>query len=199
MPSVPAGATLHSRLDYSAIQNVTFVLNILDYLAEDDRFVAIRKRTRPHKVLRAIEEQTSKTSEEVRKQIAQFNEDAQNEITAAGERSGEELAKIDEREDLSDEAKQSLKDATRIRLDKKMQHDVDLLLRQRNRDIRNAERRLEKEVRAVQDRFKFYALVLPPILPIMLGILVYVHRRQGEREGVSKTRLRFTKEPKEKV
>ena len=35
-------------------QNVTFVLNILDSLAGDDRFVDIRKRTRPHRILTKI-------------------------------------------------------------------------------------------------------------------------------------------------
>ena len=39
-------------------QNVTFVLNVLDELAGDDRFVSIRKRTRPHRILTRIEEAT---------------------------------------------------------------------------------------------------------------------------------------------
>ena len=39
-------------------QNVPFVLNILDSLAGDDRFVDLRKRTRPHRILTKIEEAT---------------------------------------------------------------------------------------------------------------------------------------------
>ena len=39
-------------------QNVPFVLNILDSLAGDDRFVDLRKRTRSHRILTKVEEAT---------------------------------------------------------------------------------------------------------------------------------------------
>jgi ABC-2 type transport system permease protein len=34
------------------------------------------------------------------------------------------------------------------------------------------------------------AVFLPPIPPLLVGIIVFVSRRLKEREGISKTRLR---------
>ena len=46
-----------SIIDFK-FQNVTFVLNILDSLAGDDRFIDLRKRSRSHRILTKVEEAT---------------------------------------------------------------------------------------------------------------------------------------------
>ena len=46
-----------------ATQNVTFILNIIDELAGDDRFMEIRKRARMHRTLTRIDEATSASRE----------------------------------------------------------------------------------------------------------------------------------------
>jgi len=41
----------------------------------------------------------------------------------------------------------------------------------------------------IQDGYKWKAILLPPIPPLMLALLVFINRRRREKEGVSKERL----------
>ncbi|MCO6046145.1 Gldg family protein [Aeoliella sp. ICT_H6.2] len=172
-------------------QNVAFVLNILDYLAGDDRYLDIRKRSRPHRVLTKIDEATKKSREESREKIdtardelAEAEQEARNKF-AATIQAIENDPKLDNRE------KDFKIEQARDRGQRKLNRTMERLQNDLQREVLRTQRTLEKDVRKVQDRYKLYAAVLPPILPILLGILVYFHRRSGEREGVSKTRLRF--------
>jgi ABC-2 type transport system permease protein len=42
----------------------------------------------------------------------------------------------------------------------------------------------------VQDKYKLWAVLLPPIPPLIVAFVVFFNRRANEREGVSKARLR---------
>ena len=49
---------------------------------------------------------------------------------------------------------------------------------------------LELAVRKVQDDYKLWAVLLPPIPPLIVALVVFFNRRASEREGVNKARLR---------
>ena len=49
---------------------------------------------------------------------------------------------------------------------------------------------LNSKVTEVQNWYKFWAVALPPILPLVVGVLVFISRRMREREGVSRSRFR---------
>ncbi|MEE8459742.1 MAG: hypothetical protein V3S08_07705, partial [Phycisphaerales bacterium] len=74
--------------------------------------------------------------------------------------------------------------------DRQMQAITARLARERDLEIQRTERSLALEIRRIQDGFKFAAVVLPPILPIVLAIVVYARRRRMERIGVPATRIR---------
>ena len=177
-----------SDLDF---QNVAYVLNALDYLAGDERYIEIRKRSRPHRVLTKIEEATKQSREEFREVIDDARTEINDKKQAAEQEMNAQLDEIRNNPDLSGPEKARLLEQVGIRANRKFQRDVDRLDKQLNREITQTQRKLEKVVRGVQDQYKFYAVVLPPILPILLGILVYFHRQQAEREGVAKTRLKY--------
>ena len=59
--------------------------------------------------------------------------------------------------------------------------------KQREKEI-NFER--DQEVRAVQDRYKMYAILIPPIPPLLLALAVFFRRRELERQGVARERLK---------
>ena len=46
------------------------------------------------------------------------------------------------------------------------------------------------EILKIQNWYKFWAVFIPPIPPLLVGLIVFVHRRLREREGVTKARLR---------
>lgn len=177
-----------SDLDF---QNVAFVLNVLDYLAKDDRFLDIRKRSRPHRVLTKIEEATKNSREESRKTIAAARKELEAAEEEARAKFNETIQAIENDPNLDDREKVFKIQQARDRGERKLNRTLERLQNDLRREVLRTQRKLEKDVRRVQDRYKLYAAVLPPILPILLGILVYFHRRSSEREGVSKTRLRF--------
>jgi ABC-2 type transport system permease protein len=49
---------------------------------------------------------------------------------------------------------------------------------------------LALKVKQVQDRYKMWAVLLPPIPPLLVAAYVFVTRRRREREGVARSRLR---------
>ena len=172
-------------------QNVTFVLNILDDLAKDDRFIEVRKRTRPHRLLTKIEEATAEHREKSNDEQQKFITDAQKEIDAARKEFTQKLDEIRNRKDLSRVELEQRLAREQIRLERIRDVKIRQLEAERDRQVRQNERDLAAQIRGVQDRYKFAAVILPPILPILLAAFVYFRRRQAEQEGVSKTRLRY--------
>ena len=75
-------------------------------------------------------------------------------------------------------------------LAKKQEVEDEKLRRERDRNIREARRKTDDAVRRIQNRYKWLAVFIPPIPPLIVGIVVMVSRRLREREGISKTRLR---------
>lgn len=172
-------------------QNVTFTLNILDHLAGDDRFIDIRKRTRDYRTLQRIEETTQDYRQAYIDSRNDFQEEAMKEIESVQNEFREKLAEIESRTDLEALSKRQLVEQARIRLGRARDVKISRLEKDQDRQIRQSERDMEAQIRGVQDRFKFAAVIVPPILPILLALWVFFRRREQEKEGVSKDRLRY--------
>ena len=180
--------------------NVTFVLNILDTLAGDERFLEIRKRKPKHRTLERIEDTVAEAREladaQRQKYIAQFDQAEQEANTEMQKEVGEFEKKIKEMESgegadpqAAMQAIQQLASRQRLaqrRLDTKLER----LKRKRDAEIEQVERALEATIRREQDWQKWLAVMLPPIPPLVVAFFVFFRRRAQEREGVAKSRLR---------
>ena len=60
----------------------------------------------------------------------------------------------------------------------------------KDRKIKQIETKQASEIRRLQDRYKMWAVVLPPIPPLIVALIVFFTRRAREREGVARSRLR---------
>lgn len=174
-------------------QNVAMVLNILDDLAGDDRFIEIRKRTPNRPGLTQIDAATKQARADTRKKIDEFEKQKNEQLAEAQKEFDDRLAAIDSRTDLSREQKSIMRARTMIRAQQKLIKERTASEQEHDRQVAATQRKLEQDIRAIQNRYKAFAFFLPPIPPILLGIFVFIHRRLGEREGVAKTRLRYTK------
>lgn len=173
--------------------NVTFVLNVLDALAGDQRFLDLRKRRPKHRTLSTIDRRT----EQARKETDKTREKLQSEF----EKAREEEEKILKKRiaDLEARMKKEKIDAQEILLrvamaqedgQRRMEVKLDQLKQERDRETNRIETELSLQIRRVQDWYKFWAVVLPPIPPLVLAGVVFAVRRYQEREGVAKSRLR---------
>jgi ABC-2 type transport system permease protein len=186
------GNTEDMPIDWK-FQNVTFVLNILDTLAGDDRFVEIRKRTRPHRILTKIDEATEASRERTLKQQQEFINEAKEQIAAAQQSYQEKIEKVRNQPGVDPRIIEQQVDMLSQTEQRKLDVQIETLNKDRNAKIKQSERELSAEIRGVQDTYKLLAVALPPIPPILLALMVFFHRRKAEQEGVVASRLRFGK------
>jgi len=179
-------------LDMS-FDNVTFVLNTLDTLAGDDRFIELRNRRPEHRTLTRIDEKLDKAETEnakLRNKLQEELEEAQADMEKELNERMEQLRKDMREKQLDDNEiarriAMALKDGQQ-----RMQNRVDQLQRKQEREIKQIDREQDLEIRRLQDRYKFWAVALPPIPPLLVALGVFFTRRAKEREGVARTRLR---------
>jgi len=180
--------------------NVTFALNVLDWLSGDDRFVEIRKRKPKHRTLERIEDAVASAREDAEKQRATFIADFDKAEREANEAMQKEVGafekKIKEMEEQGDanpqaamQAIQQLASSQRL-AQRKLDTKIEQLRRRRDAEVESVERKLESTIRREQDWQKWLAVILPPIPPLIVAFFVFFRRRAREREGVAKSRLR---------
>ncbi len=173
-----------------ATQNVTFILNIIDALAGDDRFIEIRKRVRQHRSLTKIDDATRSYRENANKQEDKFLEQIKEEVAEAQKTFEEEVAAVENNKTLSEAARRQRIEVVRRRAQERLQADMKSIETRRSRNLKQIEYDLEQEVRTVQGRYKKYAILIPPIPPLLVALYVFFRRRETEREGIVKERLR---------
>ena len=189
MGTVPESGVM---LDFD---NVTFVLNTLDELAGDSRFIDIRKRRPMHRRLTKIDEATAEARKEtasMRQQLQQKFEKTSRELEDEIKKQEANLKKKLESEganvnlaEIGQSVGLALQTAQRRRDAK-----IETLKQDRDRQINEIETKLNNQIQAIQNQYKMWAVLLPPILPLLVALFVFLTRRSREREGVSRSRLR---------
>ncbi len=183
------------------LQNVPFVLNIVDVLAGEEEYPKVRRHEPQHSTLVLVEQeaekarrQESQKREEFRASYDKAKQDAEADMTKAVQEFQERVTKLQKEGDPSKQ--RELIDAlgqlklVQDQLQRKTDVKIEQLERDRNKKIEDARRVADLEIRAIQNQYKMLAVFIPPIPPLLVGIAVFVSRRLREREGISKSRLR---------
>ncbi|TWU60033.1 ABC-type uncharacterized transport system [Rubripirellula tenax] len=184
-------------------QNVTFVLNVIDWLTGQYDFIEVRKHEPIFASLRMIDS----VKEEARTAVREGSKEFQTEYDAAI-REAEE-AQQSRMKELQEEVEKLQKQnadgkVSRAELQAKLQTfqtqqeleqrklDVRQTKLQRDRElkVRDIERTAADEVTKIQNKVKAAAVTLPCIPPLVVGVIVFAARRLRERENISKSRLK---------
>ena len=170
--------------------NVTFVLNTLDVLSTDDRFVDIRKRRLTHRTLTGLTKATAAAREEADEARMQFMESFNLAKAEEQKKFDDEISRLKQRKGVSQQ--QILQEVVIAQQEgqRRLETKIAQLEQKRDREVKQIERDLALRVRQKQDEYKTWAVLLPPIPPLLVGLFVFFNRRSKEREGVSKARLR---------
>jgi ABC-2 type transport system permease protein len=179
------GAEINFQFD-----NVTFVLNALDVLADDPSFVDIRKRRRAHRTLTQVEDRTEQARREAAQRSEEFNNEFEQARSEEQRKFNERIDEIQKRTDLDTRTKMIQVEVARSDGQRKLDVRLAQLRQERDREIERIERDLSLEISRVQNRYKLFAVLIPPLPPLLLAGFVFFHRRNMEREGVAKSRLR---------
>jgi ABC-2 type transport system permease protein len=170
--------------------NVSFVLNVLDKLAHDERFIEIRKRRPKHRILTRIEEETRAAQKDVAKAHEKYLADIQKAEDDEKKVIMEKVRELQSRKDV--DSLQMLIEVQMMQdeLNRKMDVKLEKLKKDKKREYDEIETALNRKKQHYQDQYKMWAVLLPPIPPLVVAIWVFSLRRRREREGVAKSRLR---------
>jgi len=178
------------RFDFD---NVTFVMNVLDYLAGDQRFIEIRKRRPIHRTLETIDRVTEGARKETTDIRKKYEDEYQKALDDEQKNLDKRTKELEER--FKKEEMNTLDAAQRVAIavkegQQRREASKERLKREHDEKINRIETRLEQEKRKVQDWYKLWAVILPPVPPLLVAAAVFLTRRRREREGVARSRLR---------
>ncbi len=185
-------------------ENVTFVLNVIDELSGDDQFVAVRSHKPRHATLRLVEIQVQAAKETQRQKEREYSKKT-DEAKKKAEREKEDAGKkIKQRLDELNKKRQqgeavNVVDiialgqqyaAAQARAERKLQIKVAQLEKEKERELKRIARNAELEILRIQSFYKAWAVAVPPVLPALVGIIVFFRRLLREREGIERSRLK---------
>lgn len=185
------------------VQNITFVLNIVDVLAGELEYPTVRSHEPQHITLGLFEDQAEEFRQVAFTDQKEFQEGFNAEKQAAEEEMQKAVAEVREKIERLNQSGVTNEEKRRELLRLTQQLEIKQQLEQRKlqvkvqqnqieRDakIKESQRKSESSILKLQNRYKMLAIFLPPIPPLLMGAGVFVTRRVREREGISKSRLR---------
>jgi ABC-2 type transport system permease protein len=177
------------KLENFDFDNVTFVLNCVDVLAGDGDFVALRKKRPQHRTLEEIESKVRDFDLEREKETKAAEDKAKEQLDLAQKAFDKEVDQVRSRTDLDERTKEimlaNLQASAQRRLDVQKQNIED----ERLAKIREGKAESERKIRGIQNGVRTMAILIPPLPPLILGLLVFGARLRRENQGANPKRL----------
>lgn len=168
--------------------NVTFLLNLVDSLAGDDRFIELRKRQPKFRRLTWMDEATEAARETAEKERTKANEGAEKELEEAQKALDEAVAAIKGRTDLDDNTKEVMVRSAEEAENRRLAVKEAKIEREKAKALNRIDTDRKRKDDEVQDGVRIYALALPPLPALFLGGLIFLRRRRRESESIPKSR-----------
>ncbi len=183
-------------------QNMSFVQNLIDSLAGEENYLGIRNRRERHVTLETIDKKYDESLKEVYGLTAEAEKDYQVAVSEIRQQLEERTRPLKKEIDALEKKKEKRQryDANKLERKKaildtelreqqaRLQTKTQELTIELNEKKRRANLTAEQTIQKIQQFFKLCAVIIPPIPPLVLGIIVFFRRRLREREGISKAR-----------
>ncbi len=165
--------------------NITFFLNAMDTLLGEDAFIDLRSRRARHRTLERVEAQTAEFIEQRTAEEQQAEADAEQALTEAQQRLNDRVAELQGRADIDAQTRQimvrNLEEVENRRLEV-LSANIET---EKDTRIQASRENMEAQIRRIQTSIKTFAILLPPVPVVLLGIAIFVRRNRREREGAA--------------
>ncbi len=165
--------------------NITFFLNAMDTLLGEDAFIDLRSRRARHRTLERVEAQTAQFIEQRTADEQQAEADAEEALTEAQQRLNDRVAELQGRADIDAQTRQimvrNLEEVENRRLEV-LSANIET---EKDARIQASRENMEAQIRRIQTSIKTFAILLPPVPVVLLGIAIFVRRKRREREGAA--------------
>lgn len=168
--------------------NVTFVLNAIDELAGDVGLLELRKRRPLHRTLSVIETERNSFQWKLDAFTKTAEEDAEAEIARLRAENQKRIADIDKQEGLDAKSKEQIRRATEKSLQEQLDRRIKEINENKELQVSVEREKVEELVSGIEDDYKVFAVIIPPIPALLLGIVVFVIRRRREYASISSSR-----------
>ena len=165
--------------------NVTFFLNAMDVLVNDESFINLRSRRARHRTLERVEAQTAQFTEQRTQEEQQAEDEAEQAIEEAQARLDARVEELRSRTDIDAQTKQimvrNLEEVENRRLSV-LSTNIEA---EKDAKIQASRETMESQIRQIQTSIQTFAVLLPPIPVFVVGVAVLLRRQRREREGAA--------------
>ncbi|HMS17111.1 MAG TPA: Gldg family protein, partial [Planctomycetota bacterium] len=182
-PSSAAGSDFN-------FDNITFLLNAVDSLANDDSFIRLRKRRPEHRTLTRIEEEAKSFEDAFLRQRDAAEDEATKALDEARSRLDAAVEAVRKSTDLDEMTKeiriQTIQEVENRRFELAQVKIND----ERDRLVEEARGERHRNTQRIKDFYKRLGWLLSPILGVGIGLFVFFRRVQRERDSIPAERLK---------
>ena len=168
--------------------NIAFTLNAVDVLAGREEFLPLRRRRADRRTLTRVEAETARFLDELRAEEDAAQQKVDDALDLARQRFEKQREALEARDDLSPRAKAQLLDAAAREEERRLAIQEERERQKLRAAVAAAEDAKDRNVAAAETRFKRYAVALPPVPAIILGLGVLLIRLLKERRDVDPDR-----------
>ncbi len=170
--------------------NVTFLLNAIDTLLGDERFIELRKRQPEFRRLTRVDEMTEAANEDRQAKLKAANKAAEDRISEAQAALDAAVAEIRAKTGIDDRTKEIMIRAAEQAENRRLQAQTEQIEREKAQEIDKIKAEHARAVDEVRDRIRVAAILVPPIPAILLGLIIFWRRRQRESAAIPVSRKR---------
>lgn len=168
--------------------NVTFFLNAMDFLAGDESFIELRSRRATHRTLTTVGNRMQNYIEQRSVEEEQAESEAQVALTAAQSRLNQRVAEVRQRADLDEQTKNIMARNLQEVENRKFEAQKAQIEAEKQAKIAASKEKMETQIHAIRSMVKVFAVSIPPIPALILGIMIFMRRQKREKEGAAAAR-----------
>jgi len=171
------------------IDNVKFALNCVDLLAGEKSYIDLRKRRAQLRTLTAMQQVADEFRKEQVKERGNAEGDAVEQLGKAQERLKKIIEQIENDTSITPAQRRQKIEIARESEQRKLNVVQANIEQEKNQKIERISIATQQKMRAYEDRMRWWAIFIPPIPAIVLGIIVLSARINAEYRNVEADRL----------